>query len=557
MPMEKLTGRDAFLKLLIDEGVTHMFGNPGTTELAVMEAVPKFPELKYVLGLQESVVVGMADGFARATGKLTACNLHCAPGLGHAMGAIYSAKFSGSPIIITAGQYELGYGLQEPLLYEPLVKIAEPLVKWSFEVPRIQDLPRIFRRAAKIAMTPPMGPVFISLPGCILDDEAELEMGFSTRVDTQTLPTTEALQRLAEMMLKAKSPAIIAGREIANQHAFKEAAALAELIGAAVYQESVPYNARFPVTHPLCRGDLTRNQKKVRQTLEQHDLLICLGADLLRMSPYSPVEPLPPGMPVIHVSEREWELGKNYPTDVAIRADVKQTLTALLPCIEASRSAAQAQAAQVRVVAISQDNWSTRNTAYRQEVSTHASTMPIDQRYLVMELVDALPDNAIVVDETLTAAPAVSALLDNDDPNGYYGLASGGLGFGMPGAVGVSLCQPGRSVVAIIGDGSSMYGIQAIWTAAHLRLPITYVIVNNRSYRIIKERLQSFRKTNQFVAMDMSDPPIDFVDLARSMGMASRRVEHPAEIAGVLREAIASGKPNLVEVVVSTGYEKA
>ena len=557
MSVEKLTGRDAFLKLLIDEGVTHLFGNPGTTELAVMEAVPKFPQLKYVLGLQESVVVGMADGFARATGQLTACNLHCAPGLGHAMGAIYSAKFSGSPIIITAGQYELGYGLQEPLLYEPLVPIAEPLVKWSFEVPRIQDLPRVFRRAAKIAMTPPMGPVFISLPGCILDDEAELDLGFSTRVDTQTQPTPQAMQRLADMMLKAKRPVIVAGREIANQHAFAEAAALAELLGAAVYQESVPYNARFPATHPLNRGDLTRNQKKVRQTLEQHDLLICLGADLLRMSPFSPVEPLPPGMPVVHISEREWELGKNYPTDVAIRADVKQTIKALLPCIQASRSAAHEQAAQARVAEISQDNWSTRRQAYRQDVAAQASTVPIDQRYLVMELVDALPGNAIVVDETLTAAPAVSALLDNDDPNGYYGLASGGLGFGMPGAVGVSLGQPGRPVVAIIGDGSSMYGIQAIWTAAHLRLPITYVIVNNRSYRIIKERLQSFRKTDQFVAMDMSDPPIDFVDLARSMGMASKRVEKPSELAAVLREAIASGKPNLIEVVVSNGFEKA
>ena len=557
MSVEKLTGRDAFLKLLIDEGVTHLFGNPGTTELAVMEAVPKFPQLKYVLGLQESVVVGMADGFARATGKLTACNLHCAPGLGHAMGAIYSAKFSGSPIIITAGQYELGYGLQEPLLYEPLVPIAEPLVKWSFEVPRIQDLPRVFRRAAKIAMTPPMGPVFISLPGCILDDEAELDLGFSTRVDTQTLPTPQALQRLADMLLQAKRPVIVAGREIANQHAFAEAAALAELLGAAVYQESVPYNARFPATHPLNRGDLTRNQKKVRQTLEQHDLLICLGADLLRMSPFSPVEPLPPGMPVVHISEREWELGKNYPTDVAIRADVKQTIKALLPCLQASRSTAYEQAAQARIAEISQDNWSTRRQAYRQDVAAQASTVPIDQRYLVMELVDALPNNAIVVDETLTAAPAVSALLDNDDPNGYYGLASGGLGFGMPGAVGVSLGQPGRPVVAIIGDGSSMYGIQAIWTAAHLRLPITYVIVNNRSYRIIKERLQSFRKTDQFVAMDMSDPPIDFVDLARSMGMASKRVEKPSELAAVLREAIASGKPNLIEVVVSNGFEKA
>ena len=159
MAMQKLTGRQAFIKLLLDEGVTHMFGNPGTTELAIMEAVPQFPELKYVLGLQESIVVGMADGFARASNQLVACNLHCAPGLGHAMGAIYSAKFSGSPIIITAGQYEVGYGLQEPLLYEPLVPMVAPLVKWAFEVTRLEDLPRIVRRAAKIARTPPMGPV--------------------------------------------------------------------------------------------------------------------------------------------------------------------------------------------------------------------------------------------------------------------------------------------------------------------------------------------------------------------------------------------------------------
>ena len=152
MPKRRMTGRAAFLQLLIDEGVTHLFGNPGTTELAIMEAVPQFPELRYVLGLQESIVVGMADGFARASNRLAAVNLHCAPGLGHAMGAIYSAKFSGSPLIITAGQYEIGYGLLEPLLYEPLVPIAQPLVKWAVEVTRIEDLPRIVRRAAKIAM---------------------------------------------------------------------------------------------------------------------------------------------------------------------------------------------------------------------------------------------------------------------------------------------------------------------------------------------------------------------------------------------------------------------
>ena len=313
MTMQTMTGRAAFLRLLIDEGVTHLFGNPGTTELAIMEVVPQFPELTYVLGLQESVVVGMADGFARASGRLAACNLHCAPGLGHAMGALYNAKFSGSPLIITAGQYELGYGLQEPLLYEPLAPIAQPLVKWSVEVQRVEDLPRIVRRAAKIALTPPTGPVFISLPGDILDDEATFEFGSPTRIDTATRPSDQAIAALAERLLAANHPVIIAGRELANHDLFGEAAELAELLGAAVYQESVAYNARFPADHPACMGDLTRNQKKVRQSLQPFDLLICLGADLLRMSPRSEVEPLPEGMPVVHISERDWNSARTTP----------------------------------------------------------------------------------------------------------------------------------------------------------------------------------------------------------------------------------------------------
>ena len=227
----RLTGRDAFLQLLLDEGVTHLFGNPGTTELAIMEAVPHFPALTYVLGLQESVVLGMADGFARASGRLAAVNLHCAPGLGHAMGALYSAKFSGSPVIITAGQYEIGYGLQEPLLYEPLVPLAQPLVKWAVEVTRIEDLPRIVRRAAKIAMTPPMGPVFISLPGSILDDEADLDLGHPTRVDASSRPSDATLLRLADRLLAAERPVMIAGRELASRDVFDEAGVLAMLTG--------------------------------------------------------------------------------------------------------------------------------------------------------------------------------------------------------------------------------------------------------------------------------------------------------------------------------------
>ncbi len=557
MAKRMMTGRAAFLQLLIDEGVTHLFGNPGTTELAIMEAVPQFPQLKYVLGLQESVVLGMADGFARASGRLAAVNLHCTPGLGHAMGALYNAKFSGSPLIITAGQYEIGYGLQEPLLYEPLVPIAQPLVKWAVEVTRVQDLPLIMRRAAKIALSPPMGPVFISLPGSILDDEAELDFGSSTRVDASTRPTDEAIERLASRLLMANKPVMIAGRELASRHALTEAGELASLLGAAVYQEPVPYNIRFPSEHPACMGDLTRNQKKVRETLEQYDLLLCLGADLLRMSPYSPVEPLPEGLPVIHITERDWELGKNYPTEIAFRADVKATLQALLPVLRGMRSRDQAERADRRLTELASRNWASQSDAARRAAHKEATTQPIAPNFLMMSLVDALPDNAIVVEEALTATPFLTSLLPMRDANCFYGLASGGLGFAVPGSVGISLAQPGRPVVAAIGDGSAMYGIQALWTAAHLKLPITYVIVNNRSYRIIKERLVASRKSDQFVAMDMKDPAIDFAAMARSLGLAAVCITDPNELATALTTAIASGVPNLIEVIVQDGFGDA
>jgi benzoylformate decarboxylase len=555
MPKDMWTGRSLFLQLLIDEGVTHLFGNPGTTELAIMEAVPDFPQLKYVLGLQESIVVAMADGYARASNKLTACNLHCAPGLGNAMGALYNAKFSGSPIIVTAGQYEIGYGMQEPMLYEALVPIAQPLVKWAIEVPRMEDLPRIIHRAAKIALTPPAGPVFISLPGNVLDDEAELDRGSPTRVDAAVRPSDLVIDNIAARLLSARNPVIIAGRELAAHDAFDEAGELAELLGAAVYLEPVPYNARFASDHPANMGDLTRNQKKVREILAQFDLVICLGGDLLRMSPSSPVDPLPTGMPVIHITERDAELGKNYATELAIRANVRETLRALLPVVRARRTAEEATNALRRLSALIPRNWSAQRRKAGEDALLAGQTTPIDPRYLMMCLGNLLPADAVVVEEALTAAPAFSTFVPARDAKSFYGLASGGLGFGLPGAIGVSLAQPGRPVIAAVGDGSAMYSVQALWTAAHLKLPITYLIINNRSYRIIKERLVSFRNSDRFVGMDLRDPAIDFVAMAQGLGMQAQRISDPGKISSALNEAVRGGVPNLVEVIVADGFE--
>ncbi len=208
-----ITGRSAFLALLKDEGVTRLFGNPGTTELPIMHAMTEQSDISYVLGLQEAIVVAMADGYARATGEIAAVNVHVAPDLGNALGALYTAKFSGSPVIIAAGQQEQGHGLMEPLLYGPLLSMAEPLVKWAVEVTRLEDLPRIMRRAAKVALTQPTRPVFISLPGDILNKEGAIDLGESTRVDTAMRPSDASMEQLADRLCRSKRPVIIAGRQ--------------------------------------------------------------------------------------------------------------------------------------------------------------------------------------------------------------------------------------------------------------------------------------------------------------------------------------------------------
>jgi benzoylformate decarboxylase len=549
-----ITGRSAFLRLLRDEGVEYLFGNPGTTELAIMEALGDHPELRYVLGLQEGVVVAMADGYARASNRLAACNVHVAPGLGNAMGALFNAKWYGSPLLITAGQQEQGHGLMEPMLYAPLVPIAQPMVKWAVEVARLQDLPRIVHRAAKVATTPPTGPVFISLPGDILDAEAPLDLGKPTRVDAATRPSDAALDRLAHRLLEARNPVLIAGHELSTHDALREAAQLAELLGAPVYQQTVPYSAQFLSDHPAFLGSLNRNQQQVRAALQPYDLLVFLGADVLRMSVHSAVDPLPDGKAIVQISERDWELAKNYPAEIAIKANIKETLRALLPVVRNLRDPERAAQSAHKLTELASQNWSAKRERLSKEVEAAARATPIDPRYLMMRIAETLPDNAVVVEEALTSGFSLPSFLRFRDAHGYYGLASGGIGFAMAGAVGISLGLPGRPVVAIVGDGSAMYSIQALWTAAHLKLPLTYLIPNNRSYRILKERLKARSGQNQFVGMDLRDPEIDFVGLAQSMGVPARRITDPNDIVPALRAAVAGGAPSLLDVSVADGF---
>ena len=552
--MKKITGRSAFLSILKSEGVTHLFGNPGTTELPIMHALKDYPDIKYILGLQESIVVAMADGYSRATGKLSACNVHVAPGLGNAMGAIYNAKFVGSPIIITAGQQEQGHGLMEPMLYGPLVRMAEPLVKWATEVTRLEDLPRIMRRSAKIALSPPTGPVFISLPGDILNTEANIDLGKPIRVIDTFRPSHSSIELIAKQINKYKKPVIVVGHEVATYDAFKEITLFAELSGSAVYQQTVPHGSHFPSEHVAFMGALPRLQNPTRKILENYDLLICVGCDGLRMSVWNDTEPLPSKMPIIHIGINDWEIGKNYYTETAIIGNVKNTLCDINQYLQNTLTAKKIIKAKTNLEHIAKNNWTIKKKKLTSKTLSDKSKIPITANWLMMNLANNISKNNIVVEEGLVSTRSLLNYLPYKNNKDFYGLASGGIGWAVSGAIGVSLANPNKTIIAIIGDGSSMYGIQSLWSAAHYKLPIIYIIANNQSYRIIKERLEAFHKNTNFVGMDFDKPKIDFLKLANSLGIKSETIDKPKILDTVFKRVFKYKKPYLLNVMVDKGY---
>jgi benzoylformate decarboxylase len=308
--------------------------------------------------------------------------------------------------------------------------------------------------------------------------------------------------------------------------------------------------AHFPSDHPAYLGPLSRDQKTVRSRLEPYDMVISLGSDFLRMSVYSEVEPLPPDVAVIQIGLRDWEMGKTYPAEIAVRADVRETLRVLTPLIAELGGAAQQRRATDGLAAIAGRNWTTNRKARAEAASAKAAVQPIDPEWLMLNITDLLPKDAIVVDEALTTAASLAGFLPIRDRYAYFGNVSGGIGWGIAAAIGIQLAQPDRKVVALLGDGSAMYSIQALWTAAHQKLPITFIVFNNGGYRIIKQRLKLFHGTDRFIGMDFVDPPIEFAALAQSLGMRSRRVATPSDFQTAYAEALDQREPVLIEVLV-------
>jgi benzoylformate decarboxylase len=553
-----MSGKRAFLDILKQEGVEILFGNPGTTELPLMDALAVDNELRYVLGLQEAAVMAMADGYAQASGKLAVVNLHVAPGLGNAMGMLYDAQKAASPILLTAGQHDQQFNATEPILWADLPPIARPFVKWSSEVRRLQDLPRLVHRAAKTALAPPTGPVFLSLPGDVLQAEADIDLLAPTRVAPRLRGDPAAVEEAAALLAAAKTPLIMAGDAVAQSRAHAELVALAELVGAPVYAEIVPSSASFPASHPLFRGAMGRITPAIRQVFEQYDLVFSVGADLFTLSLPSPVEPIPPGVPLIHLDIDPWELGKNYPVAVAILGDPKATLPDLTAAVRQRMSAGQRVAARERLDAAREAIRGEREALVAQARAAAAAT-PIQPLALLHAIGETLPADAVVVDETISSGVGIRQLMRSDDPQSFFGLRGGGIGWGLPAAIGVKLALPERPVVALIGDGSAMYTCQALWTAAHDRIAVVFVIFNNRSYRILKQRLYAQRglaaQVDTYVGMELLDPPIDFVSLARSLGIAAERANTLHETTDLLRKGLSDGAAMLIDVELDRGFK--
>ena len=556
--MPVISGKRAFLEILKQEGVDILFGNPGTTELPLMDALAVDNEMRYVLGLQEAAVMAMADGYAQASGKLTVVNLHVTPGLGNAMGMLYDAQKAGSPILVTAGQHDQDFNRTEPILYADLPPIARPLVKWSDEVHRLQDLPLMVHRACKTAMAPPTGPVFLSLPGDILKNEADIDLMAPTRVAPNVRGDKAAIEAAAKLLAEAKRPIIMAGDAVAQSRAHAELIALAELIGAPVYAELIPNTASFPSSHPLFRGAMGRMQPAIRKILDQHDVMFSAGADLFALSLPSDVPPVPPDLKIIHLDTDPWELGKNYPAEVAILGNPKGTLPEITAAIRENMPVGAQGAARDRLKAASEATRAELEKL-KARAKSLASQTPVQPLALINAIADILPKDAVVIDETVSSSGGMRQLLKSDDPQSFYGLRGGGIGWGLPAAIGVKLALPDRPVIGMIGDGSAMYTCQALWTAARYKIGVVFVIFNNTSYRILKQRVFAQRgyaaQLDTYVGMELNDPAVDFVGLARSLGVAADRAKTVHDATDLIAKGLAGGSPVLIEVELAREFK--
>lgn len=553
------TGHYAVLDQLLADGVTKIFGNPGTVEQGLLDALGDRPGLHYVLTLQESIAVYAADAYARATGGLAVAQIHSSPGLGNAIGALYQAMRGQSPILVLGGDAGIRYGAMDAQMAADLVGIARPVTKWATCVNHPSSLLRIIRRAIKVALTPPMGPVYVCLPQDILD-EISTETAMPTLVpDTRVVPRESEIARAAEWLVAAERPTIYLGDGVAKAGAQGALARVAELLGADVWGVDGG-ELNFSYRHPLWRG-------QTGHMFGSHSLPILQSGDVnLIVGTYMVPEVFPElgsiwgeGARSIHVDLDAGAIGKNHPVDLGVVADPKLTLEMLAEALEARIGAERAGVSAARITA-GAERRAAEVAATQAATTKGAGDAPgtLTFGHFMREMVARLPEDALVFDEALTNSPALTAFLQPDQPGRFFQTRGGSLGTAIAGGLGLQSAAPDRTVLAVSGDGGGMYVLQSLWSAARHNLPIKFVVCNNRSYRLLQANISQYWSERGIegrpfpLSFDLSKPTLDFARMAEGFGVASARIETADQIVPAIERALAHKGPFVLDVLLES-----
>jgi len=551
------SGRFAILEQFLADGIDHMFGNPGTVEQGFLDALADFPQMKYILTLQESIAVLTADGYSRATGKVGLVQIHSSPGVGNAIGNLYQAKRGGTPLVVIAGEAGVKYDAMDAQMAADLVAMARPVTKWATRVTDSNSVLRVLRRAIKMALTPPQGPVFVAFPADVLDAVNEEEVVPTVIPDTRVAPADDLVGKAAHILAAATRPMIIMGDGVYTSGAQHELAHLAELIGAEVWgANSSQVNISF--RHPLFRGSLGHMFGDYsRQITEKPDVVLITGTYVFPEVFPSLSSPFAPGSQLIHIDLDAYEIGKNFPIDLGLVADPKLTLGLIDTQLEHIMKPAQKTAARHRANEIGTATERERAGARQADTGTWDAT-PLQPARFMKELADRLPRNAIVFDEALTTSGELTRYWDPTEPGSYFQTRGGSLGVGIPSAVGMQVAYPDRPVVAVVGDGASMYSIQALWTAAHHRVPVKVVVCNNHSYKLLKFNVHQYWQDLHLPEreypgpFDIRDPDIRYTQVAQGMGVKGTRVETPDQIIPAIEQMLEADGAYLIDLVISS-----
>ncbi|WP_234533018.1 thiamine pyrophosphate-binding protein [Streptomyces shenzhenensis] len=556
--MDSRPARVALLEQLEAEGVRYMFGNPGTVEQGFLDELRSFPSIQYILALQEATAVGMADGYARATRTPAVLQLHSGVGLGNGIGMLYQAMRGHAPIVTLVGEAGLRYAGLDAQMAADLVGMAEPVTKWATRVLDPDSTLRVLRRAFKVAGTPPYGPVLVVLPADVMDAGTREAVVPVSYPDTHSRPAPDTVTRAAALLAGARRPLVVAGDGVHFAGAQAELGRLAEVWGADVYGADWA-EVNLSVQHPAYAGQLGHmfGEQSRRITAAADGVLIVGTYALPEVFP-ARYDVFAEGTPVVHVDLDTDAIAKNFPVDLGIVADPKATLGLLADALHGEmgdeRRAAAAERLRVRAAERAGALAGARD---RDLADGEAQTVPTAA--FARELARRLPSDAILFDEALTASPTLFRHLPATVPGQWMQTRGGSLGVGIPGALGAQLAHPDRTVVGFTGDGGSMYTFQALWTAVRHALPTKFVICNNGGYRLLEDNIEEYWRETGIPAheqpgmFDLSRPAIDFVGLARSLGVAAVRVEKPGQAEGAVAQALAHHGPFLVDLVTAKG----